>query len=239
MKIITSLLLLQAVVASSPAFDHSALDSILKTHVNDSGQVNYAALKKDRGPLDAYLQKTGAVSQSEFSQWSQSEKLAFLINVYNAETLQLIIDNYPVASIKKIGGLLSSPWDKKVVMLFGQETTLDHVEHGVIRKQFPEPRIHFALVCAAKGCPPLRNEAFTAAKLEAQLESQTKTFLSDSAKNRIEDKAVHLSPIFDWYGEDFEIGGKSVLDYVDPYFGGSASGKKLKFTDYDWSLNTQ
>jgi hypothetical protein len=109
MKIITSLLLLQAIVASSSAFDHSAFDSVLKAQVNDAGQVNYSALKKAHGPVDAYLQQTRVVSQSEFSGWSESERLAFLINVYNAETLQLIIDNYPVTSIKKVGGLLSSP----------------------------------------------------------------------------------------------------------------------------------
>lgn len=236
---LSATLLLQAILSTGAAFDHSAFDSVLKQHVDRAGQVDYAGLKANRSSLDDYLAKTGAVDQSQFSGWSESEQLAFLINVYNAETLQLIIDHYPVASIKKIGGLLSSPWDKKAVVLFGSETTLDHVEHGIIRVKYPEPRIHFALVCAAKGCPPLRNEAYTAAKLEAQLESQTRTFLAESSKNRIEGNTIYLSPIFDWYGEDFETGGKTVSDYVAPYMEGGTSGKKVKFTDYDWSLNAQ
>lgn len=240
MKSLIPLLLVALLSPALRAFDHSAFDSVLKQHVDAKGQVSYAALKSNRSSLDAYLTKTAAVAESEFKSWGRDEQLAFLINVYNAETLQLIIDNYPTESIKKLGGLFGSPWKKKVVNLFGEETTLDHVEHGIIRVDYAdEPRIHFALVCAAKGCPPLRAEAFAAARLEAQLANQTKTFLTDTPKNRIEGDTLFLSPIFDWYGDDFTKGGESLNDYVDSFMKGSAAGKSIKFTDYDWSLNQQ
>lgn len=240
MKSLIPLLIVTLLTPALRAFDHSALDTVLKKHIDAKGQVSYAALKSNRSTLDGYLTKTAAVANSDFMSWGRDEQLAFLINVYNAETLQLIVDNYPTESIKKLGGLFGSPWKKKVVNLFGEETTLDHVEHGIIRVDYAdEPRIHFALVCAAKGCPPLRAEAFVASRLDTQLADQTKTFLTDSAKNRIEGGTLFLSPIFDWYGEDFTKGGKSLSDYVDPFMKGSASGKSIKFTDYDWSLNQQ
>tara|TARA_R110000850_G_scaffold245374_1_gene370265 strand:+ start:2069 stop:2791 length:723 start_codon:yes stop_codon:yes gene_type:complete len=221
------------------AFDHSQLVQILKTYVNDAGLVSYSTLKANRDTLDSYLETTGAVSRSTFDAWGEDEQLAFLINLYNAETLQFIIDNYPISSIKKLGGLFSTPWDKKTVTLFGETTTLNHLEHKVIRKNYPEPRIHFALVCAAVGCPPLRNEAFAAGKLDAQLDDQARTFLSQTTKNRIEGDTLYLSSIFDWYGDDFTTGEITINDYVAPYMVGDASGKKVKFTDYDWSLNDQ
>lgn len=239
MKLFVALVLLSPLSSLASAFDHGPFDAVLKKYVDRSGMVDYAALKSDRGTLDTYLKKTGSVPEPEFNGWSGPERLAFLINVYNAETLQFIIDNYPVSSIRKLGGLLSSAWDKKTVVLFGKETTLDHLEHGIIRVKYSEPRIHFALVCAAKGCPPLRREAFTAGKLDTQLADQTRNFLSQTAKNRFEGDTLFLSPIFDWYEEDFVGAGKTVNDFVDPFFSGDAEGKKVKYTDYDWSLNDQ
>ncbi|MEM9017193.1 MAG: DUF547 domain-containing protein [Verrucomicrobiota bacterium] len=221
------------------AFDHSDYDAILKQSVDASGQVDYALLKENRSSLDAYLEQTGAISASDFRSWSEAKRLAFLINVYNGETLQLIIDHYPIASIKRIGGLLASPWKIQSVVLFGKETTLDHLEHGIIRVDFSEPRIHFALVCAAKGCPPLRREAFTESQLEFQLEDQTRRFLNEKPKNRIEGEILHLSPIFDWYGDDFTRSGNSLRDFVGRYLSGDAQGKRIRFTHYDWSLNVQ
>ncbi|MEM7600999.1 MAG: DUF547 domain-containing protein [Verrucomicrobiota bacterium] len=240
MKTTISLLLALILSPALNAFDHSDFDSLLKRYVDSKGQVNYATLKSNRAGLDSYLEKTGAVPESTFKSWSRDEQLAFLINVYNAETLQLIVDNYPTESIKKLGGLLSSPWKKKEVILFGEKATLDQVEHDIIRVDYAdEPRIHFALVCAAKGCPPLRAEAFVASRLDAQLDNQTKTFLTDNEKNRIEGETLYLSSIFDWYGDDFTKNGRTLNDYVDPYMNGSAVGKKIEFTTYDWSLNAQ
>lgn len=220
-------------------FDHSSLDEVLRSYVNDQGMVDYSGLKADRDQLDNYLISTGAVSRSTFDRWNENEQLAFLINVYNAETLQFIIDHYPTSSIKKLGGLLSSPWDRMNVALFGSTTTLDHVEHEIIRPRYNEPRIHFALVCAAVSCPPLRREAFTGNRLDAQLDDQARVFLSESEKNRIEGDTLFLSAIFKWYGGDFTTRGATLNDYVDPLIEGDASGKKIKFTHYDWDLNTQ
>ena len=128
----------------------------------------------------------------------------------------------------------------KSVELFGRTTTLDHVEHGILRKDYREPRIHFAIVCAANGCPPLRDEAFVAEKLELQLEDQARVFLGQAEKNRFEKGTLYLSPIFDWFEEDFKTGkARSVSEYVDPWFTDDVGGKPVKFTDYDWDLNRQ
>jgi len=236
MKLLLGLLLF---AISAQGFDHSSLDAILKEHVDAKGMVDYEAILKDRETLDLYLESTGSVSKEQFSSWSESERLAFLINVYNAETLQLIIDHYPVTSIKKIGGLLSSPWKKDTVTLFGKKISLDDLEHGIIRVDYAEPRIHFAVVCAAIGCPPLRPGAFTGAKLESQLDEQTRQFLQDREKNRVEDGRLHLSPIFDWYEGDFVSEENTVADYVNPYLEEDTKGMKISYTDYDWDLNKQ
>lgn len=237
-----TLLILSVVLFSSSflqAFDHSGINLVLKRYVNDSGMVDYASLKTNRAGLDGYLKTTAAVSESTFDGWGNDEQLAFLINVYNAETLQYIVDNHPITSIKKLGGIISTPWDKKNVGLLGDQVSLNHLEHKVIRANYSEPRIHFALVCAAKGCPPLRNEAFTATKLESQLESQAKVFLNQITKNRLEGDTLYLSTIFKWYGGDFKDGGRSVSEYVDPFIEGVTAGKSIEWTEYDWSLNEQ
>jgi hypothetical protein len=229
-------------------FDHShALwGKVLKKYLKN-GMVNYMALKSDRSDLDNYLKLTAAVRESDFIRWSKEQQLAFYINVYNAETFQLIIDNYPLSSIKKIGGFFSGPWDQVVVGLFGKTTTLSKLEHSIIRKQFSDPRVHFALVCAAKGCPPLRDEPFVADELDSQLKDQGKAFLSERAKNRVDTKTktVYLSKIFSWYAADFEKSAVSVLLYVRPFFPDAdrkallQPGYSISYTAYDWSLNEQ
>ncbi len=234
------------------AFDqtHAAFDAVLKSHVAD-GRVNYAALKAAPQPLNACLATLAAVPEAEFKAWSEKDRLAFLFNLYNAATLKLIVDHYPVASIKKIGGLFNfgglgdGPWKQKVVRLFGQVTTLDHLEHGIIRKDYAEARAHFALVCAARGCPPLRAGAFVGARLDAQLDEQGKIFLGQSEKNRVDaaKRTLHLSPIFKWFAGDFETTAGSVEKFVAPYFAEAsraaltAGGFSISYTDYDWSLN--
>lgn len=224
------------------AFDHShsQFDQVLKTYVNDDGLVNYAGLKNQRSTLDEYLKNTGAVSETEFNDWSRDQRLAFLINVYNAETLQLIIDNYPVKSIKKIGSLFGQPWDVESVTLFGKKSTLNTIEHKILRPKYQEPRVHFVIVCAAMGCPPLNNEVFTAEKLDQQLDQRGRVFLGQKNKNRVEGKILYLSPIFSWFAEDFTKNG-SLQDFVAPFLPTDIKGKtlKIKYTSYDWSLNKQ
>ncbi|MCF6313434.1 MAG: DUF547 domain-containing protein [Verrucomicrobiales bacterium] len=225
------------------AFDHShaQFEGVLKKYVDDKGMVNYAALKKNRADLDAYLKTTGAISESEFKAWTHDQRLAFLINVYNAETLQLIIDHYPVKSIKKIGGFFfGQPWDVECVTLFGKKTTLNHIEHDILRPKYKEPRVHFVIVCAAMGCPPLSNQVFVAESLDQQLDTRGQVFLAQKNKNKLDGSTLYLSPIFSWFAEDFTKNG-SLQDFVAKFFPTDIKGKKLKikYTSYDWSLNKQ
>lgn len=249
MKHLASLLALTWLLAASasPAeFDHThaALDQLLKKHVTDA-LVDYPALKADSEKLDACLDEMAAVRGADFQNWTQLQKLAFLINLYNAATLRLVLDHHPVKSIKKIGGLLSGPWDQPVVRLFAVTVTLGHVEHEILRKKYNEPRIHFAIVCAALGCPPLRSEAYLADKLDTQLADQGEKFLGNARKNSVDAKnrVVNLSPIFKWFSGDFEKKSGTVLKFVAPFFSADAQaemakgGYKISYTDYDWSLN--
>ncbi|MEW6146240.1 MAG: DUF547 domain-containing protein [Thermodesulfobacteriota bacterium] len=180
------------------------------------------------------------MTRREFEGWTRDEQLAFLINVYNAETLDLVIQNYPVKSIKEIGSGGKGPWEEPVVELFGETITLNALENGIIRKNFKEPKIHFALVCAAMGCPPLSGETYVAARLDSQLEAQTKKFLADTEKNSVDriNKTIRLSPIFEWYAADFESGAGSVPGFLKEYYGDITNGQYIiVYTDYDWSLN--
>lgn len=236
------------ILAASPAraFDHShaSFTQILSSHVRGEN-FDYAKLSKNPDALGAYLDGLAKVGKSDFNGWQKNEQMAYLINLYNAATLKLVIDHYPVKSIKDIGGLLGSPWKKKVVSLFGEKVTLDHIEHDLLRPKFNEPRIHFAVNCASIGCPPLRNEAFRAADLETQFEEQALAFLRDTSKNLFDakTKTLRLSPIFDWFKEDFVKKSGSVGKFVAPYFTEKeravirGGGINIKHTDYDWSLN--
>lgn len=222
---------------------HAIFDSVLKQYVKNA-RVDYAALKAHPQDLNRYLDQVAAVSKAEFKKWSEPQQIAFLSNAYNAYTLRLIIDHYPLKSIKDIGGFISGPWDQPVVKLFGETMDLNTVEQKILRKDYTEPRLHFVLVCAAKGCPPLRSESYVATRLEEQLVDQAKQFLAESAKNRIvaTERTVYLSPIFKWYGGDFEKKSGSVLAALKPYWPGKATatdGFKIRYTDYDWSLNEQ
>ncbi len=173
--------------AGTSEFDHShkPYANVLKQYVK-GGLVDYSGLKSNPNELRSYLDQTATVSEADFNSWTQERQLAFFINLYNAGTLLLIIDHYPVASIKDIAADSEGPWELPVVSLFGKKITLNHLEHRIIRKSYDEPRIHFALVCAALGCPDLRNEPYTAQKLNQQLEDRGKSFISDSTKNRVD-----------------------------------------------------
>lgn len=222
---------------------HAIFDGVLKQYVKNA-RVDYALLKAHPQDLNCYLDQVAAVSKAEFKKWSEPQQIAFLSNAYNAYTLRLIIDHYPLKSIKDIGNIINGPWDQPVVILFGETINLNTLEHKILRVDYAEPRLHFVLVCAAKGCPPLRGEAYIGTRLEEQLVDQAKQFLAESAKNRIvaTERTVYLSPIFKWYGGDFEKKYGSVLAALQPYWPGKASatdGFKIRYTDYDWSLNEQ
>ena len=230
------------------AFDHShqAYDQLLRQHVDARGWVNYEAIGENPAELRGYLDSLAKVTRAEFDAWTEPQQLAFLFNLYNADTLELIADHLPVETILEIGPVFGQPWEIPCVELFGQTVTLNHLEHEVLRGNFVEPRLHFALVCAAAGCPPLRNEAYVAEKLDAQLDEQARAFLASESKNRIDaaTKTVYLSKIFDWYEEDFASSSQSLIDYAKPYFppdaaAGLTNDFTIEFTDYDWKLNAQ
>ncbi len=232
---------------SADAFDHThaALAEVLQTHVSVDGRVDYAALNQNPQKLLEYLDAAAAIDEAAFRTWDKKQQIAYLINLYNAQTIQLILEHYPVQSIRDIGSLFMGPWDQEVVPLFGRRVSLDYVEHVILRKQYREPRIHFALVCAAKGCPPLRREPYTAGNLEAQLEDQGRLFLATPQKNRVDTdkKIVYLSPIFKWFRKDFQAQHENILDFIKPYLPADAvaaiAAEKydVKYTDYDWTLN--
>lgn len=230
------------------AFDHlhKAFTEILKRNVVVSGPastVRYANLKSSPDSLNSYLKDLSSVKESEFKSWNENQQFSYLINAYNAYTLKLIINHYPVKSIKDIGGFFGSPWKKEFIPLFGKKVHLDHIERGLIRKDYKEPRIHFALVCAAIGCPKLQPFAYQPQKLDNQLEESAKEFLQDKSRNHYskDENTFFLSSIFKWYGEDFGD-KKDVKKFVAKGMGLSLSEKELKkakleYLDYDWKLN--
>lgn len=184
--------------------NHTLYEDVLNQYVKE-GLVDYAALQNDPHSLNRYLTDISRLPKKTFKSWEKDRQLAFLINLYNAATLKLIVDHYPVESIKDIGWFLKGPWDQKFVNLFGDTITLNTLEHGIIRKDYDEPRIHMTLVCAAMGCPTLRNEPYVGEKLDAQLDEDTKKFLNSKKGLQIDrsKKTVYLSFIFKWFSEDF------------------------------------
>lgn len=234
---------------SAMAFDHShnewnAIVIHSVTWTGSTSTVNYKELKANSRGLNQYLKTISEVKNSDFEQWTRDQQLAFLINAYNAWTVKLILDHYPVNSIKDIGGIFSSPWKNKFFKLFGNQTSLDGIEHEKIRPLYNEPRVHFSLVCASKGCPGLRAEAFKADKLSEQLEDSTRRFLNDTSRNRYDStgKEFQLSSIFKWYKDDFIKAKGSVQSFVLPYMESikghtPTTSAPIKYLDYDWSLN--
>ena len=259
-KFLFAIVLLLPPGFSFAAFDHSHAqwDALTKKHVvwlsgGHASQVDYSGFKADGKELKSYLDGLSAVAQSEYDGWKKPEKLAFLINAYNAYTVELILTAYPkVKSIKDLGSVITSPWKKRFFSLLGKQRSLDDVEHGMIRAPgtFDEPRIHMAANCASIGCPALRSEAYVAAKLDAQLEDSVVRFLSDESRNRFNPKSgrLEVSKIFDWYGKDFAARSGSVeawlAQYADKLAGEPKHQQmirdkkaKLYFLDYDWALN--
>jgi hypothetical protein len=229
---------------------------ILQTYVNAEGLVNYAALQANPAPLKAFIAQLGAVSPSAYEAWEEPEKIAFLINAYNAITLESIIEQNPIkGSIKDILGV----WNLKRHQVMGRSLTLDAIEHEILRKDFQEPRIHAALVCAAVSCPILRQEPYKADQLDAQLEDQVRKWISSPHGLQIDrsQNQVGISAIFNWFGEDWQtqyaVEGKfvgsakerAVLNFISNYVSPEdkayleQGNYKLNYLNYDWALNQQ
>ncbi len=220
-------------------FDHkyTKYTELLNKNV-DNEEVDYKGIKQKFRDLNTIVAGFYGITRDVYSSWSNSQKLAFLINTYNAATLKLVVENYPLKSIKDI----EKPWDVEIVDIFDKKISLNQLEHDLIRKEFNEPRIHFALVCAARGCPKLGKEAYMGSKINLQLESATKKFLLTKKKNSLDDKnkIIMLSPIFDWYKNDFNNKYGSVVDFIAPYYSrkpGDIKNYQIQYTYYDWSLN--
>jgi hypothetical protein len=227
--------------------DHEEWSGILENWTNE-GLVNYTGLKNEgRVSLDSYLNKLSATCAVDYIKWSRDQRIAFWLNAYNAFTIQLIVDNYPISSIRSIGFLPLAAFREKFIPMEGLKggtISLNDIENETLRADFQEPRIHFALVCASIGCPPLLDVAYKASTLNQQLDQQTRLFLNDVSRNRFdsEKNTLFLSPIFKWFKADFEVDTSSVAEYVEKYmddFEITNQGVEIKYTDYDWSLNDQ
>jgi len=260
MKRIWLLALLMLLAGSAWAqFDHghAGWDGLLKKHVRwlpdqKQSRVDYNGFAADRAELKRVLDAMSAVPQAEFDGWPRSQQMAFLVNAYNAFTVELILTRWPdLKSIKDLGSLIQSPWKKKFFVLLGEERHLDWIEHEQLRPRYKDPRVHGAVNCASIGCPALRPEAFVAPKLEAQYDDGMQRFMADRTRNRVVGGKVEASMIFKWFREDFEQGqmGFNKLEDVFARYAPQLSDKadeqqKLRnralpvsFADYDWSLN--
>lgn len=245
------------------AFDHEhkAWSALLKHHVvvidgGKASKARYAGFARDRATLKAYLDTLSQVSPQDYAGWNKAQRLAFLINAYNAYTVEKVLTRYPdLASIRDFGSFIGNPWKERFFTLLGKPQSLDGIEHETIRVPgaFDDPRIHFAVNCASIGCPMLREEAYTATRLDGQLDEQALRFLSDRSRNRYSPASgkLEVSGIFDWYRKDFSRGWKgfgSVAQFLAGYADKLADAPEqqhaireqklgLKFLDYDWRLN--
>jgi hypothetical protein len=269
-SLVAALLMLPLGGAWAQGFDHehAAWTALLKKHVvllegGKGSQVRYGGLQQDRGALKSYLESLSSVTPQEFDGWSKAQRMAFLINAYNAFTVEKILTRYPdIKSIWDFGRIFGNPFRDRFFTLLGRESFLDRIEHETLRKPgaYDEPRVHYAVNCASVGCPMLREEAYVAGRLEAQLEEQARRFLSDPSRNRYnpESGVLEVSRIFDWFKEDWTSGYRGFEGKSEPvrsreqYFAayaallaGDPTHQKLileqkagiRFLEYDWALN--
>ncbi len=233
---------IQQAPSTSMPIKHDIWDSLLKKHVSDKGNVNYKGFIEDQASFDQYLDLLSNNHPNK-DNWSKEEQLAYWINAYNAFTVKIVADNYPVKSIKKIGGFIpfiNSVWDKQFIKIQGQKYDLNNIEHNILRTEFNEPRIHFAINCASVSCPQLRNEAYTADKIEAQLDHAAHLFINDSEKNNITPNKIKISKIFSWFQGDFtkSLGPAGVMAYISKYAETEIMrDATVSYMDYDWNLN--
>lgn len=212
--------------------DHSLWSTLLGRYVDDAGQVNYTGFAADP-QLDVYLQDLETTHPDET--WTLHERMAFWINVYNAYTVKLITDNLPLKSINDI----DKPWDQEIITIEGQTYSLNDVEHEILRPEFRDPRVHFAINCASISCPRLRNVAFTSANLTKELDAATREFINDDKYNKVTAEKVELSPIFDWFKDDFDLMG-GIQNFFKQYSKVQIKDiNKVTYKTYDWGLNGQ
>lgn len=230
--------------SNSKPISHQLWDDLLKKHVSAEGQVDYKGFISDSTKFNQYLSSLSKNHPNDVN-WSQEEKLTYWINAYNAYTVKIIVDNYPVKSIKDIASGLSIPfvnttWDIKFINIEGQEYDLNNLEHGILRKDFEEPRIHFAINCASVSCPRLRNEAYVPERINEQLNSAAHLFINNPTKNKITPQKVELSKIFSWFQGDFtnSMGKAGILAFVSQYTDVEIDvDASVSHLDYDWNLN--
>lgn len=258
-KLLLGILVFGFFSRAEAAFDqsHQKWNTVLQKAVvvqGHSSRVNYKLIKERPQELNEYIASLEAVTSDEFNHFSNEEKLAFLINAYNAFTIKLIVEHYPTTSIKNTGertlsNLSGNPWKNVFFKLLGKERYLDYIEHEMLRKSFNEPRIHFALVCASISCPALRAEAYTSLQLNRQLDNAAENFITDQGRNRYlpKESKLELSSIFKWYGSDFEKKYGSLLAYIGPRITNNSEFQKVitqgkvpvSYLDYDWGLNEE
>jgi hypothetical protein len=229
----------QLLASAGPSVSHSLFGELLNKYVSE-GKVDYAGFQSEEAKLDQYLDLLQGVDPKTLS---GKEQFAFYANAYNAWTIKLILTKYPdITSIKELGIFNTGPWKKKVVRLRGETVSLDHIEHDILRPRFKDPRVHFAINCAAKSCPPLGSEPFLAEKLDQQLDDVTRSFINNPQSYRLEGRNLHVSRIFKWFSEDFN---EDALSFFIKYANGELKTKlepqpekiNIKYLAYDWSLN--
>jgi hypothetical protein len=221
------------------AVDHGLYAGLLDRHLTD-GVVDYRGFQQEEAVLDQYLDLLAGIDPAALS---EDEQFAFYVNAYNAWTIKLILSQYPdIQSIKELGSLFSSPWKKKIARIDGQLLSLDQIEHDILRKRFKDARVHFAVNCASKGCPPLQEQPFTGSRLDSQLDQAARDFINSSRFNRLEGDTLYISKIFDWFAEDFD---DDIVDYIIKFADAPLRDRleknkgriRVKYLDYDWSLN--
>jgi len=213
------------------AFDHSAWTNELKKYVSAEGKVNYAEWVKDTVGIDLYLKSLSDSPPQNI--WHKNEKLAYWINAYNAFTIKLVLDHYPIQSIRDLDN--GKVWERIWITLGSDTYSLNQIENEIIRIQFTEPRIHFALNCAAKSCPPLLNEAFETVNVDAQLDKQAKRFINNPQFNEINSTGIKISKLFSWYKGDFK---PDLITFLNRYLSiPITDGTKVEYLPYDWGLN--
>ncbi|MBD99234.1 MAG: hypothetical protein CMO34_05270 [Verrucomicrobia bacterium] len=215
--------------------DHRIWDMLLQEHVTNKGDVNYTAFKKDELQLEKYLLSLSDHPPKE--DWSKHEKMAYWINAYNAFTVKLILDNYPLKSIMEINN--GKAWDLKFIKIGGKEYSLNNIEHDILRANYKDARIHFAVNCASVSCPKLQNRAFIPERIEEQLEQASRYFINNTSKNNLQANQVKISRLFEWYMKDFTQEG-SLVDFLNRYAAIKInSNAKVGYKEYDWNLNAQ
>ena len=218
---------------------HGEWDVLVKKHVSKNGMVDYQGFLKDKKQLQVYLDKISANKPT--SKLSKNEKMAFWINAYNAFTVKLILDHYPINSIKDIKKgipFVNSVWDITFIPMGKEKIDLNYIEHSILRKEFKDPRIHAAINCASFSCPLLRNEAYYASRLDEQLNDAMRKFVNDTQRNQLDKSNIKISKIFSWFAGDFKLNGSSVVDYLNKYAKKRVQpNAKIDFLEYQWELN--